>query len=308
VWHLPLPELPGAEPQRLELVRVPGGTFAIGSPEGEAGRDVYTRFRQGCEGVNVEAPRTVRLKPFALARHPISQAQWQAVARLPEVSAQLPERRGSHEAKGLWEARAQPGALPVDSVSWEQAQEWLRRLNRWLAERWGAWGGEGEAPELALPSESQWEAACQAGTATPFHFGDTLDASWANFDGTYTYGPGRPGPYRQRPVTAGAFGLVNRWGLAELHGQLLEWCADPWHRDPLAGAAGEALDGSPLEGLDPGLEGNQEQTYKLLRGGSWFNDPHDCRSACRDCDRPAYLFVSVGFRVCCLPPGSLLGP
>lgn len=161
---------------------------------------------------------------------------------------------------------------------------------------------------MSLPSESQWEVACRAGTPTPFHFGDTLDASWANFNGTYSYGPGRPGPYRQRPVSAGAFGLVNCWGLAELHGQLLEWCADPWHRDPLAGAAG---DGSSVEGLDPGLEGYMEQTYKLLRGGSWFNGPLNRRAAYRISDHPANPNICVGLRLCCsLPwlPSWLLSP
>ena len=117
-------------------------------------------------------------------------------------------------------------------MSWNDCQEWLRRLNRWLRQEWPSLAGGGEAPQLALPSEGQWEAACRAGAGTPFHFGDLLDASWANFDGSYTYGPGRKGPYRQRPVPIGALGLVNSWGLAETHGQLSEWCGEQWHRDP----------------------------------------------------------------------------
>ncbi|MFM1798118.1 MAG: hypothetical protein RLZZ117_396, partial [Cyanobacteriota bacterium] len=67
-------------------------------------------------------------------------------------------------------------------------------------------------------------------------------------------------------------------------------------------------DGSALERPDLGLEGNQEQIYRLLRGGSWVNDPHDCRAASRNSLHPAYISSSVGFRPCCLlPPGSLLG-
>ncbi|MFN9547853.1 MAG: formylglycine-generating enzyme family protein [Cyanobacteriota bacterium] len=187
VWKLPLPELPGAAPQQLELVLVPQGDYAIGSPEEEAGRDVYTRFGQKCAQVNVEAQRQVSLKAFALVRHPISQAQWQAVVRLPQVSAPISERPASYDAKGLWETQAQPGGLAVDSVSWQDGQEWLRQLNRWPEEQWPLLGGRGDAPQLALPSESQWEVACRAGAATPFHFGDTLDASWANFNANYTY-------------------------------------------------------------------------------------------------------------------------
>ena len=136
-----------------------------------------------------------------------------AVAVLPEVERKLSLTPGTHKPDGLWERFAQPGSLAVDSVSWQDGQEWLKRLNRWLNEQWLALGGHGEPPVFALPSESQWEAACRAGSGTPFHFGDTLDPSWANYNGNYTYGPGRKGIFRQRPVPVGAFGLVNRWGL-----------------------------------------------------------------------------------------------
>ncbi len=184
--------------------------------------------------MNVEVQRTVNLKAFALVRHPLTQAQWRAVAALPSLERDISQAPGTYEAKGLWESYAEPGGLAVDSVSWNDCQEWLQRLNLWLKEQWPELGGQGEAPQLALPSESQWEAACRAGDSTPFHFGDTLEASWANYNGNYTYGRGRTGAFRQRPVPLGFFGLVNRWGLAEMHGQLLEWCADQWHRDPVA--------------------------------------------------------------------------
>jgi formylglycine-generating enzyme required for sulfatase activity len=159
---------------------------------------------------------------------------------------------------------------------------------------------------FGLPSESQWEVACRAGASTPFHFGDTLDASWANYDGGSTFGPGRTGDYRKRPVPMGFFGLVNRWGLAELHGQLLEWCVDQWHRDPRVGSTG---DGSPLEDPDADLEGNQEKAYRLLRGGSWIGIPHSARAAFRSSLLPVTDSAIVGVRPGCFsPPGSLLGP
>jgi formylglycine-generating enzyme required for sulfatase activity len=301
VWRLPLP---GGE--QLELVVVPGGESKIGSTEKEAGRDFYTQFRQKCEGVNVEAERKLRLKPYAMVRNPLSQAQWRAVASLPRLERNISPNPGTYEAKGLWESYAQPGGLAVDSVSWNDCQEWLQRLNLWLKEQWPELGGQGEAPQLALPSESQWEAACRAGAGTPFHFGATLDASWANYNSDYTHGPGRKGAYRQRPVPMGSFGLVNRWGLADLHGQLLEWCADQWHRDPRDGSTG---DGSPLEVPDADLEGNHEQAHRLLRGGSWFSSPHGARAAFRNGSSPDYDNTNIGLRPCCpSPPGSLLGP
>jgi formylglycine-generating enzyme required for sulfatase activity len=193
----------------------------------------------------------------------------------------------------------------VDSVSWNDSQEWLRRLNRWLQQKWLVLGGEGEPPVFGLPSESQWEMACRAGCGTPFHFGDTLDVSWANYRGDYTYGLGRESSFRQRVVPMGAFGLVNRWGLADMHGQVWEWCVDQWHRDPLEGAV---ADGRALQGPDPELEGIQEQTYRLLRGGSWLNDPRSARAAVRGSSLPGNPNASVGVRPGCFsPPGLLLG-
>jgi formylglycine-generating enzyme required for sulfatase activity len=309
VWRLPLP---GGE--QLELVVVAGGQAGIGSPETEEGRDWYANQRDGCKDpqtqrpLNVEAERTVQLERFALARHAITQAQWQAVAMLPQVERDLNPTPGSHKPDDLWERFVQPGGLPVDSVSWNDCQEWLRRLNRWLVEQWSELGGQGDAPQLALPGEGQWEVACRAGASTPFHFGDTLDASWANVDGGYTYGPGRKGAYRQRPVPVGFFGLVNRWGLAELHGQLFEWCGDQWHPDPTG--EGWPSAGLPWQGVDPALEaqGTAQKDWKLLRGGSWFGVPLVCRAAYRSGNHPAGVFSSYGVRPCCLlPPGSLLG-
>ena len=247
VWKLPLP---GGE--QLELVLVPGGDYGIGSPQTEQGRDWYANQRDGCKDVNVEAKRTLRLEPFAMARHAITQAQWRAVAELPQVEKELKPTPGTYRPDGLWETHAQPGALPVDSVSWNDCQEWLQRLNRWLTSEWSFQGGKGEPPELALPGEGQWEAACRAGTATPFHFGDVLDAAWANSDGGYPYGPSRKGLYRQRPMPVGFFGLVNRWGLAEMHGQLFDWCGDSWHPNPTG--EGWPRDGQAWQGVDPALE------------------------------------------------------
>ena len=304
VWRLPLPR-----GEQLELVVVEGGEAGIGSPETDHGRDWYANSRDGCKGVNVESERTVRLESFAMARYAITQAQWGAVAMLPQLERALNTTPGSYKPDDLWERFAQPGGLPVDSVSWNDCQEWLGRLNRWLLEQWSELGGQGDAPQLALPGEGQWEVACWAKATTPFHYGDTLDASWANVDGGYTYGSGRKGAYRQRPVPVGFFGLVNRWGLAELHGQLFEWCGDQWHPDPTG--EGWPSAGLPWEGVDPVLEalGTAQKELKLLRGGSWFSGPHYARAASRDSDPPASVNALNGVRPCCLlPPGSLLGP
>jgi formylglycine-generating enzyme required for sulfatase activity len=305
VWRLPLP---GGE--QLELVSVPGGEYLIGSPKEEVGRDPYTHYRQRCEGVDVEAERAVRLAGYCMVRHPISQAQWRAVVEETgqEERGSLKPGPGSHRPEGLWEEHGQPGTLPVDSISWNDTRNWLELLNRWLERQWAELGGSGEAPRLALPSESQWEAACRARSAAPFHFGGTLDPSWANVNGNGTYGMGRKGIYRQRPVPIGFFGLVNRWGLAELHGQMAEWCGDQWHRDPLA--AGWSPSGEAREGQDPGLvDVPLEREFRLLRGGFWVNHPLNARAAQRYSARPGDASPNFGLRPCCAsPPGSLLSP
>jgi formylglycine-generating enzyme required for sulfatase activity len=334
VWKLPLPA-----GEQLELVVVEDGEYGIGSPREEVGRAVYSeqRIRQKCEGVDVEVLRKVRLRSYAMVRHPISQAQWRAVVEgvAPDQRGQLEPSPGTFREEDSWERHGQPGALPVDSVSWNQCQQWLEALNGWLACQWPEWAEENpglgsQAVQLALPSESQWEAACRAVEASsaeepkspPFHFGATLDASWARYDATYTYGRGRRGDYKKRPVPIGFFGLVNRWGLAEMHGQLAEWCADQWHRSPIpvdqgkrrgwsggGGTPQALLDGSAIEGPDPGLaEVPGEQEMKLLRGGSWLYDPHFARAVFRYCGLPGTDDTFVGVRPGCFsPPGSLLG-
>jgi formylglycine-generating enzyme required for sulfatase activity len=317
VWRLPLPE-----DEQLELVTVPAGVYRIGSPEQEVGRTVYSQFRSNCDPgeVEVEARRTVQLQAFALVRHPISQAQWRALVEwlTADKRGNLKLGPGTFRDEDLWERHGQPGGLPVDSVSWNASQEWLRALNGWLADQWPSWVEDNPAmaavpPRLDLPSERQWEAACRADTntdtdtdnPTPFHFGATLDASWARYDASSTYGKGRRGEPGQRPVPIGFFGVVNRHGLAELHGQLSEWCGDQWHRDPVAAAP---ADGVAMEGPDPGLAGDKEQRYRLLRGGSWFNKPHTARAAFRNSYDPDVVITDVGLRPCCSSlPGSRIG-
>jgi formylglycine-generating enzyme required for sulfatase activity len=96
---------------------------------------------------------------------------------------------------------------------------------------------------------------------------------------------------------------VNRWGLAEMHGQLWEWCGDFWHPDPL----GAPLNGLAWEELDPALEGSLQQSMKVLRGGSWIRFTRTARAAFRYANYPAYIGAEMGLRPCCLlPPGIAL--
>ncbi|MEB3242703.1 MAG: SUMF1/EgtB/PvdO family nonheme iron enzyme, partial [Cyanobacteriota bacterium] len=283
VWQVPLP---GGVP--LEVVKIPGGSFTLGSPKEEEGRDKY-EHRPDTNRVEVEKKRDVTVTTFGMSRFPITQAQWNTLAG------------DEHKHEGGRTLNSNPsqhkGAdLPVENVSWHDSFEWIERLNHWLKNYWQEWISDEEPPQLRLPSESFWEVACRAGATSPspFHFGDTLDAAWANYNASYRYSGGRVGPYIQRPSPAGGYGLVNDWGLADLHGNIWEWCADVWNPSPL---------GVSRDGKDWDEQAARVLYMRLLRGGSWYSEPLYCRSACRGADHPDVLNGPVGFRVCCLPPG-----
>ena len=165
---------------------------------------------------------------------------------------------------------------PVEMVSWNDAMEFCRNLT---AET---------AMDVRLPTEAEWEYACRAGTTTPFNTGSTISTDSANYNGNYTYRNGRKGVYRQKTMPVGSF-APNAWGLYDMHGNVYERCED-WYgvyhyeRSPAA---------------DP--KGPTSAGRRVLRGGSWSNNPEDCRSANRDPGNPASAGSSNGFRVVMLP-------
>jgi len=91
---------------------------------------------------------------------------------------------------------------------------------------------------------------------------------------------------------------VNRWGLAEMHGHLLEWCQDVWHPS----RHGVPKDGGAELALDPSLDGMVQQLHRVLRGGSWSNGPRICRSAFRYSGLPKDRAAIIGLRPCCVIP------
>jgi formylglycine-generating enzyme required for sulfatase activity len=223
----------------LELVAIPGGSFMMGSPEDEL------------EHQNDESPqREVTLAPFLMGRYPITQAQWRAVASLPQVEREL----NPDPSKFKGDSR------PVEQVNWFEAMEFCARLSAHTHRTY------------TLPSEAQWEYACRAGTTSPFHFGETITPELANYDGNYTYADGPKGEYRQQTTPVDQFGVANAWGLAEMHGNVWEWCLDHYH-DSYAGAP---RDGSAW--VDAEAEENKP---RILRGGSWFTLRRNCRCAYR---------------------------
>ena len=222
-----------------------------------------------------------------MGQTPISQAQWQAVARLVPPVGQRWQRElplnPSH-----FSGQPDSDQRPVEQVSWQDAIEFCRRLSELTGDFY------------TLPSEAQWEYACRAGTSTPFAFGATITPDLANYDARYSYANGPKGEYRRQTTAVGLF-PANAWGLQDMHGNVWEWCLDHWHGS-YAGAPGDGSawwDGS-------GQQGEDKNTRRLLRGGSWDGLPRYCRSACRAHGRPGSAFDGVGFRVVCLPQGPSL--
>lgn len=242
----------------LDLVQIPEGTFRMGSPKSEAGR--YD---------DEEPQHEVRISGFWMGKYPVTQAQWRVVAILPKVERDLDTDPSNFKGN----------SRPVEQVSWEDVMEFCQRLSQHIGR------------EYRLPSEAEWEYACRAGTATPFHFGETITTDLANYDGDHTYGDAPKGLYREQTTEVGNF-PANGFGLYDMHGNVWEWCADDWH---------ENYEGAPTDG-SACLSSDED---KLSRGGSWYGGPRFCRSSSRYYHSPASDDLDIGFRIVCSAPRTL---
>jgi formylglycine-generating enzyme required for sulfatase activity len=199
----------------LEMIKVPPGSFWMGSPDWEEGREA-----------SENSLHWVTVSAFWISRFPITQRQWRTVAESTPINRSLNPDPSMFEGK----------ERPVEQVSWHDAVEFCDRLSQITQQHY------------RLPSEAEWEYACRAETKTPFHFGHTLSSRWANYDGNYTYGAGIEGSYPQQTTDVGSFQAPNAYGLSDMHGNVWEWCADLWHEN----YAAAPLDGSPwlIEGRE----------------------------------------------------------
>lgn len=219
----------------MEFMRIPEGFFIMGSDPGfedEADED---------EGPMCKVQIS---KPFYLGKYPVTQAQWTRIMGK------------KHPCSFEGEAK------PVDSVSWTEVQNFIRKLNE-LGER-----------VYRLPTEAEWEYAARAGNVTTYFFGDDVE------------GLGNHGWFREnseggtRPV-----GLLapNAWGLHDMYGNVWEWVHDLYGnypggllRDPTGAALG---------------------SLRVLRGGCWGSPSKYCRSANRTCNEPFLGRPYDGFRL-----------
>jgi formylglycine-generating enzyme required for sulfatase activity len=235
----------------LEMVAIPGGTFIMGSPENEEDRS------------SDESPQhQVTVPSFFMGKYPVTQKQWRAVAALGKVNIDLESDPSYFKGDNL----------PVERVSWNDAQEFCARLSRMANKTY------------RLPAEAEWEYACRGGTTTPFYCGETISTDLANYNGNYTYGQGQKGQYREKTTEVGIF-PANPFGLYDMCGNVWEWCEDKWHETYI----NAPIDGNAWTSLSSEL--------RLLRGGSWVYYPRLCRSAYRLNFSPDYSNNRNGFRL-----------
>ena len=210
---------------------VPGGTFMMGSPDSEFGRDED-------EGM---VHRVTISKPFYVSKFEITQGQWWTVM-------------GTNPSRFLVVGKD----APVENVSWNDCQKFCFTLSQQEA-----------APSMTfrLPTEAQWEYACRAGTASAY-------VGAIQFLGWYD---------EKKPHPAGLKN-ANAWGLYDMYGNVYEWCQD-WYRDAYP----------KRDTVDP--VGPQSGEYRVIRGGSWFNDITYFRSANRGRYSPDHGRELIGFRL-----------
>ena len=141
--------------------------------------------------------RNIQIPEFFMSKTLITQAQWEAVSKLPKVKIKLDSNP----------SRFKGPKRPVERVNWWMAEEFCKRLS--IATK----------QNYQLPAEAQWEYACRSGTTTNYYFGDTLSPEVANYN------------QKVNASTDVEKYPANAWGLYDMHGNLWEWCADHYSSD-----------------------------------------------------------------------------
>ena len=229
----------------MKLVLIPKGTFTMGSPTEEEGA-----------GTDEQQHQVTISKDYYLGVTEVTQGQYEKVMGV----------NPSHFQKRVIR-KSDSSMYPVESVSWEDAVEFCKRLSELPKEK-------KSGRVYRLPTEAEWEYACRAGSKTAFYCGDDSELigayAWhaANSGGqTHPVGEKKP----------------NAWGLYDMHGNVWEWCSD-WYGDYPEGAVTDPV-------------GPEEGSLRVYRGGCWRSVAADFRSAFRDGLAPSFRFSIRGLRV-----------
>ena len=219
------------DPQRMEFVWIPPGEFEMGSPEGEAGRGRDERQHE------------VRISQgFWLGKYEVKQREWEAVMGA----------NPSHFKSCM--------RCPVESVSWEDVQEFISKLNK---------KESGKGHKYRLPTEAEWEYAARAET-TGARYGELDEIAW------YRHNSGG----KTHPV---GDKQANKWGLHDMLGNVWEWTADRY---------GDYPSGSVT---DP--KGSEKREARVIRGDGWGTGAGGVRFADRRSSAPGRRDSHIGFRL-----------
>jgi formylglycine-generating enzyme required for sulfatase activity/serine/threonine protein kinase len=250
----------------MKLLRIESGEFMMGSPPGDQ------------DAENDEKPQhKVRISPFFLGKTEVTEEQYQSVTG--NNPSWFSRTGGGNDRVG----DRSTGEYPVQNVSWFDAITFCNALSEkdGLKAYYSISESDVKTREIhgtgyRLPTEAEWEYSCRARTKTMFSFGD--DPSELGNHAWYS------GNSAQATHPVG-LKRANDFGLDDMHGNVWEWCFD-WYSDKYYSQSPE---------VDP--RGPEGAAARVLRGGSWGNDPRNCRSAGRPGRTPDERNVYFGFRV-----------
>lgn len=234
---------------QLEMIEIPAGSFCMGSSDSDVqellaeAKQYVGSFAKLERFINETPQHRVRVQSFYIGRYEVTQAQWRAVMKNNPSHFQDCDN------------------CPVGNVSWDDTQEFIRRLN-----------GIRSRYTYRLPTEAEWEYAARAGT-TGRYAGNLDEMAWYSRD-------------RVEKTQSVGTKQSNKWGLYDMHGNVYEWCEDVWH---------ENYNGAPTDGSG-WLRGGDSRN-RVMRGGSWSTNYFGIRSAYRDRDASGNRNINYGFRV-----------
>jgi formylglycine-generating enzyme required for sulfatase activity len=225
----------------MKFVRIPTGTFLMGSPRGEANRS------------SDEDQQVVQInRPYWLGVYEVTQAQWQ------EVMGSNPSYF-SRTGRGSFIVGMNTDNYPVENVSWQKVQGFLEKLSVRDRER-------ARGRKYRLPTSAEWEYACRGGASTykTFYYGNTLSHTQANYNANIPYHGGPRGPTLGRTCEVGSY-QPNGYGLYDMHGNVWEWCSD------VSGPAKRVIRGgswsNPPEGCRSACRRGNSVTYQGIDVG-----------------------------------------
>jgi len=239
---------------KFTMVLIPAGEFMRGSHQ--TPKQVFKRCNRVDFNVLAgEHPRhKVRLtKPYCIGKHEVTRELWEAI-----TGKRL---RGARDAK-----------RPVDKITWDDAQEFLKKLNARFKNKL----------KFRLPTEAEWENACRAGTATSFYTGEGFTRAVACYDAKHPW-DGRSGGKSARGLMEVGKHPANQWGLCDMYGNVSEWCQDKF--------------GTYAKEMQTDPRGPALGPRRVMRGGCWWSSAIQCRSAYRSDRAPLLRAEGFGMRV-----------